>query len=76
MIHSLMGVSSEIVEISFNYILKIVKCEGHSSLEGYSSVLKSERNFSVCKYTLRTNKLCLMLVLRLDEFSYTLKIHP
>jgi hypothetical protein len=66
MIHSLTRVSSEIVKIGFEYILEIMKCEGHSSLEGFSSGFKAERNFPVRESTPRTNKCCLMLVLGLN----------
>jgi hypothetical protein len=65
-IHSLTGVSSEIVEIGFDYMLEIVKCEGHSSLEGFSDVLKAERHLPVCECTPRENKCHLMLVLGLN----------
>jgi hypothetical protein len=39
-IHSLVRVCSEIVEIGFEYVLKIMKCEGHSSLECLSYIHK------------------------------------
>jgi hypothetical protein len=65
-IHSLIRVSSEIVKIGFNYMLEIMKFEGHNSLEGCSDVLKAKRNFSVCECTPRKNKFCLMLVLGLN----------
>jgi hypothetical protein len=59
-------VSSEIVEIGFNYMLEIMKCEGHSSLEGCSGILKVEGNILVCECTPRTNEWRLMLVLGLN----------
>jgi hypothetical protein len=62
-IHSIMGVSSEIVDIGFQYMIVIVKYEGRNSLEGCSAVLKVERNLSVCECTPRKNKCHLMLVL-------------
>jgi hypothetical protein len=46
-IHSLTGVSSEIVEIGFDYMLEIVKLKGHISLGCFSDVLKAERHLSV-----------------------------
>jgi hypothetical protein len=65
-IHSLEIVRSKIIEVSFDYILEIVKSEGHVSLEGFSDVFKAERHYSVCESTPMTNKFHLMLILRFD----------
>jgi hypothetical protein len=65
-IHSLTRVSNEIIKVGFDYILVIVKREGHGLLEGYSGVFKIERNFLVCKSTPRTNKCHIMLILRFN----------
>ena len=65
-IHSPMGVSNEIIEIIFDYMLDIVKHEGHISLEGCSDVFKAKRNFPVCESTARTNKCRLVLILRFN----------
>ena len=71
MIHSLVRVSSEIIEVGFDYMLEILKREGHGSLEGFSSVFKFKRNFPVCESTPRTNKFRLMLIL---EFNLNLVV--
>jgi hypothetical protein len=65
-IHSLTRVSSDIVEIGFDYMLQIMKCEGHSSLEDFSGILKVERYLPVCECTPRKNKCHLMLVLGIN----------
>jgi hypothetical protein len=62
-IHCLIGVSNKIVKIGFDYMLEIVKCEGHGTLEGCSDVFKAERNHLVCESTPRPNKFHLMLIL-------------
>jgi hypothetical protein len=66
MIHSITGVSSEIVEIGFDYMLEIVKHGGHSSLEGCFRIIKAKRHFPICECTPRTNKFRLMLVLGIN----------
>jgi hypothetical protein len=65
-IHSLTGVSNKIIKIGFDYLLEIVKCEGHSLLEGSSDIFKVERHILVCESTPRENKFHLMLVLGLN----------
>ena len=65
-IHSFVRVSSEIIDICFDYMLEIMKHEVHSSLEGRSIIFKAERHFLVCKSTPRTNKCHLMLILGLN----------
>jgi hypothetical protein len=62
-IHSIARVSSEIIEVGFDYMLEIVRSEGHGLLEGFSVIFKTEMNFSVCEITPRTNKFHLMLIL-------------
>jgi hypothetical protein len=66
MIHSLARVSNKIIQVGFDYVLKIVKGECHGTLEGCSSVFKSERHFLVCKSTPRTYKCHLVFFLRFD----------
>jgi hypothetical protein len=56
-------VSSKIVKVSFEYMLKIEKSEGHGMLEGCLGVFKAEKHFPVCKSTPRTNKCHLVLIL-------------
>jgi hypothetical protein len=74
---SLARVSSKIIKVSFDYVLKIVKSEIHGMLKGCSDVFKAERHFSVCKSTTGTNKFCLVLILRFDfGFVYILKFCP
>jgi hypothetical protein len=64
-IYFLARVSSEIIEVIFNNMFEIVKRKGHGMLEGFSNIIKDERNFSVCKITPRTNKWRLVFILRL-----------
>jgi hypothetical protein len=61
--HSLTRVISKIIKISFNYIVKIMECEGHSMLEGYFGFFKAEMHLTVCESTQRTNTCHLMLIL-------------
>jgi hypothetical protein len=44
-IHSLARLSREIIKVSFDYSLEIVKSEGHGSLEGFFDVFKAEKAF-------------------------------
>jgi hypothetical protein len=62
-IHSLTRVSNKIANIRFDYILKIMECEGHNTLEGCSGFFKAERNLPVCESTPRKNKFRLVLIL-------------
>jgi hypothetical protein len=66
MIHSLVRVRNKIIEVSFDYVLKIMKSESHGSLEGFSGVFQAERHFSVCKRAPRTHECRLMLVFGFD----------
>jgi hypothetical protein len=65
-IHSLARVNNNIIEIGFDYVLEIVKHEGHSSLEGDFDIFKAERHLRYAKVPQRTNKCHLMLILGLD----------
>ena len=65
-IYSLTGVRSNIVEIGFEYVLEIMKCEGHSTLEGCSDIFKAKSHLPVCESTPRENKFHLKLVLRFN----------
>jgi hypothetical protein len=60
---SITRVRVKIVQVSFDYILMIVKSEGHGTLEGCSRFFKAERHFSVGESTPRTNKFCIVLIL-------------
>jgi hypothetical protein len=63
MIHSLMRVSNEVIQISLDYMFEVVERKGHSPLKSFSDIFKDERNFPVCKHTPRKNKRSLMLIL-------------
>jgi hypothetical protein len=59
-------VRSQIIEVSFNYVLEIMKGEGHGLLEGFFDIFKEKRHFPVYERTPRTNKFHLMLILGFD----------
>jgi hypothetical protein len=66
MILSLVRVSSNIIKVIFDYVIKIVKSESHGTLKGCSDVCKDEIHFLVSKSTPRTIKCCLLLILGFD----------
>ena len=66
MSHSQMRVSSEIIQIYFNNIFKIVKDQGHGPLNCSSDVFKVEGHLRICKSSPRTNKCGLVLILRFN----------
>jgi hypothetical protein len=68
MIHSLVRVSIKIIEVSFEYIIEIVKIKIHGALEGCSNIFQAEGHFPVCKISPRTYKFHLVLVLRFDLY--------
>jgi hypothetical protein len=58
--------SRQIVQIRLNDMLNIVESVGHSSLKRSTSVLQTERKFTVSESTPRTNESGFVLVLRSD----------
>ena len=65
-IHFLMRVSIDIIEVRFDNMLEIVKRKGHGALEGCFDVFKAKMHFPICKSTPRTNNRRLMLILEFD----------
>jgi hypothetical protein len=65
-IQSLARVSRKIFNVSFNYVLKIMKQESHGTLKGFSGVFKPQMHLSVCKSSPRTNKCHLVLILKFN----------
>jgi hypothetical protein len=65
-IRSLARVSTNIIKVNFDYVLKIMKSEGHGTLKGFSDVFKVERHFLICESTPRTNKCHLVLILKFN----------
>jgi hypothetical protein len=66
MILSLVRVSSKIIKVSFDYVLKIMKHEIHGMLKGFSDIFMAERHIPVCKSSPRKNKCRLVLILRFN----------
>jgi hypothetical protein len=66
MIHSLVRVSSNIIDVSFDYVFEIMKSESHGSLEGCYSIFQAEWHFLVYKCAPRTYECHLMLVFGFD----------
>jgi hypothetical protein len=62
-IGSLARVRRNIIKLSFNYVLKIMKHEIHGTLKGCFGIFKAERHLPVCKITPSTNKCHLVLIL-------------
>ena len=68
MTHSHARMSSKVIQKDFNNLFEIMEDQGHISLKSGFGVFKAERNFSICKGTLSTNKGNLMLFLRFDLY--------
>jgi hypothetical protein len=54
------------IEICLDYVFEVVKIKRHGPLKSSSIILQAKSYFSIHKCTPRTNKICFMMVLKLD----------
>jgi hypothetical protein len=47
MFHSLVRVSSNIINVRFNYVLKIMKHKNHGMLKGFFGIFKDDKHLPV-----------------------------
>jgi hypothetical protein len=65
-IHPLMRVRSQVIDIGLENVFQAMEIITEGSLESSSNIFETERHFHVCKHTPRKNKCFIFLVLRMD----------